>query len=231
MTLNNNTAYHVEELVIEVGRQCNMRCPHCLRGEPQNLAIDTSYIQKLLSSVSSISTLVLTGGEPFLYPSKIRFIVNEIIKRKISIDNFFIATNGTVKSFDVIDSLLKLYNICNETDLCGLKISTDSYHDAYKDIWKALYGLSFTYEGKDIPEEYLLSEGRADGVYDTQREPSDTLTELNDSNIAGMIYLAANGNILIGCDYSYINQEEHAIGNIRNSSFQDIIQKLSVLPA
>jgi len=43
----------LEYLVIEVTRRCNLRCDHCLRGDPQNLDLDVSLVSRLFDQVES----------------------------------------------------------------------------------------------------------------------------------------------------------------------------------
>lgn len=219
--------YSIDELVIEVGRNCNMECPHCLRGERQNLTIKNELICKLLDSVDCITTLTITGGEPFLYPAQLNFIANELEKRNISICNFFVATNGTIKSFPAVNALMRLYDMSDDKYCCELKISNDEYHSTDHPIWDVLSCLNFTHLGGNIDEEYLISEGRAADNYYTTREVPDYDAEIDGNHINGMIYLAANGNILTACDYSYENQEKHAVGNLNSMSFGDIVKKIA----
>lgn len=216
--------YSIDNLVFEIGRQCNMRCPHCLRGEPENIAIPDKYILDVLDNLEYITYLTITGGEPFLYPQKIKLIVDKIINDKIAIDSFFVATNGTVESPLAVMSLLRLYSICEEPEICSLKISADDYHSKEKNTWRILDGLSFAYKDEKTPEEkYLIAEGRAKDNYDCDRTACEENFEINNNHIDGLIYIAANGNILKGCDYSYKTQEKLAFGNLKNNSFDEIL--------
>lgn len=224
--------YNVQDLVFEVGRKCNLECPHCLRGCSQNVSIEDTYIIKVLENIKEIGTLTITGGEPFLYPKKIKFIVDEIIKRGISVSNFFVATNGLVKSMEVVFELLRLYEICDEKDMCGLKISMDEFHtDEFCDndeVWELLKVFSFTYVDTSLTEKGLLSEGRAEeNMYDTDRKPSEADFELLENDIYGMVYVNALGSILKGCDYSYNNQEYYSYGNLNDSYFTDIVEAMA----
>lgn len=220
--------YNIDQLIIEIGRKCNMCCPHCLRGDDENLTIRYRDITDVFNNIESIGSLTVTGGEPFLYPSRIEYIVDLIERYEIPVSSFFVATNGTVKSFNVVKQLLRLYETCEEKELCELKISNDSYHDKSKDIWCVLDGLAFARRSGDMKEEYLLSEGRAADNYDTERQVKDCgITVRNDGKtIDGMIYVAADGNILTECDYSYANQSAHSHGNLRQASFAEIMEKL-----
>ena len=54
----------VNQLVIEVGRKCNLRCEHCLRGEPEDTTIDVAMVKKFLKEFTYISVITFSGGEP-----------------------------------------------------------------------------------------------------------------------------------------------------------------------
>ena len=220
--------YCIDDLVIEVGRRCNMCCSHCFRGEAEDLTIDMSYIDEVLDSFDTIYNLTITGGEPFLYPNEIKYIVDEIEKRNICVYQFFVSTNGTVKSVSVLESLIRLYALCEEKDLCCLQISNDRYHGESSLIkWDVFDAFAFTTFSGDIDEQWLISEGRAAEFYDSTRTVYDYgLTNDCDNHLKGLLYLSANGNILTACDYSYENQNKHAVGNIKSNSFSEIIESL-----
>lgn len=224
--------YSINDLVIEVGRNCNLRCSHCLRGEPEDVTLDVSYIDALLQNVEIIESLTITGGEPFLYPAVIHHIVETIERLNISIGSFFVATNGLISSMSVITDLLTLYARCTDTDLCELRISMDRYHNTNNiAVWQVLDGLSFAYhETKTVSEENLIAEGRAALNYSSSRQAQEYMDEIvefeNYTHISGMIYLNALGDILISCDLSYDNQKNHSFGNISEESFDEIIAKI-----
>lgn len=220
--------YNVQDIVFEVGRKCNLRCPHCLRGCSQDIAIKDKYIDQVLSEVESIGTLTLTGGEPFLYPEKIKYIVDKIVERNIAVGNFFVATNGLVRSMDVVTSLLRLYEICDEKEICELKISADEFHGNYGDTWEVLNALGFSYIDDSLTEKNLLAEGYAvENGYDVTRKPEENDFELNEDNVSGMIYVSAIGNILKGCNFSYDSQSYYAYGNLDDSNFVSIIEGMA----
>ena len=65
-----------KRLILELTRQCNMRCAHCMRGEPEDKTIGTSILERLFREVRHIEHLGLTGGEPALVPEQIECIVH-----------------------------------------------------------------------------------------------------------------------------------------------------------
>ena len=62
-------AMHFGGIKIEVTRDCNLNCPHCMRYEPdetmdkyRGVVIKTEYIDKLLDQTEHIGSLSFTGG-------------------------------------------------------------------------------------------------------------------------------------------------------------------------
>lgn len=241
-TTNNNKEvthmkYSISELMIEVGRKCNMKCDHCLRGDAQDVEINTDYVDKLLENIRQIDSLTITGGEPFLYPDAVHRILTRIMDMNIPIGSFFIATNGTVLSMQIINDLMLLYAKCSDADMCELKISNDQFHRMYIDesdtlISDILEELVFTQKepGYDIEDDYLIAEGRAALNTCAERKPEDRINSItvseNETFINGMIYLNALGEILINCDLSYEDQKQRNFGSIANESFDNIVLRI-----
>ena len=72
-------------LMLEVTRKCNLKCEHCMRGEPQNIDMSDEILKEVFRQVTEMYHLSLTGGEPFLAPQVIESMVDIIIDRKIRI--------------------------------------------------------------------------------------------------------------------------------------------------
>ena len=83
-----------KRLILELTRQCNMRCAHCMRGEPEDKTIGASTLERLFRDVRHIEHLGLTGGEPALVPEQIAWIVHLAKRWGCTIGHFFCATNG-----------------------------------------------------------------------------------------------------------------------------------------
>lgn len=209
----------IERLSIEITRRCNMRCSHCLRGNVQNIDIKTEYIRNILRHTKRIAHLVITGGEPSMNVSAIKFILNQLNRRKISVDGFYIVTNGsqTSMSDDFIKICEKLYacqseESCPEELDCMLEMSNDRFHDcAYRnEVYEKLskypffsnrYSLSNT-EG--VP---LIRQGRSKEGF----EPVLNTIGLDDESVYGDVYLNAPGYLVGNCNLSYRNQQKHTI--------------------
>ena len=80
----------LENLVVEITRQCNLSCEHCLRGDSENLDIDLKYIETLFNKIDYISILTISGGEPSLKGKQISQIVELAKQYDVDIGNFYI---------------------------------------------------------------------------------------------------------------------------------------------
>ena len=83
---------HLAGLEIEITRDCNLNCPHCMRYEPnepmdayRGTVIAPEVIDALFDRYRHIELLLLTGGEPMLHPEIITYIVDKIIEKHTSI--------------------------------------------------------------------------------------------------------------------------------------------------
>ena len=219
----------LDNLVFEIGRGCNMKCAHCLRGEAQNVQMKYDCIDKVLENVESLNSLTLSGGEPMMYPETIEYIINKIIERKISVMSFFIATNGSIISEKVAMALVRLFAWCDEKELCELKISADKYHNNDYEVIEFWKMFSFTNVDTSLEDKYLLAEGRAFDIVGAHRKPSDDGITMEDEDTVseGFIYVNALGDILTGCNYSYESQQWKAHGNVYDSDFCDIVRNLA----
>lgn len=217
-----NSVIYCENLVLEVGRKCNLHCEHCLRGEAEDLMMPIETAKAILDSIYAIGCITFTGGEPALYGEEISVIIDYIIKRNIPLESFYVATNGTIFSEKLFMALVRLYDYCYEPEMCALDISDDHWHeDAYTNCGvSTLYSaLSFCGKRGDMVETTLISEGKAAGNGWGNRHMNTKLTFAYDYGSNGYlnvdsVYVNAKGDILPGCDYSYRTQETMDAYNI-----------------
>ena len=214
----------ISQLAIEVTRRCNIRCSHCLRGEQENKNISLSYISDLLDQVNSIGHIAFTGGEPSLNAIAISYTINECKKRNISINTFFITTNGINISDDFVDVCKNLYALCEDKKNCDVQISNDYYHSIehnYDDTkLKNLpfYSKRYKNDGDNLSNgDKLHKEGRSVKNYPNAkiRSGSATITSIKTFN-SNTMYLNVNGDIINGCDWSYTNQDSHKICDVKS---------------
>lgn len=237
--------YYIENLAIEVTRKCNMNCAHCLRGDAQNMNIDTDYIDALLVDVSGIGNVTFTGGEPSLNIQAIEYTLEKCKELDIPVCSFYIVTNGKENALPLALACLKWYAYCeDDEEMCGLAMSRDKFHDNVGVHNESiLRGLKFFREDKftDFNRVNIINEGRAaelSGYYKVLAEcrHEEFSYDWNGDTIyiETMVYLSANGEIRTDCDIAY-NNEDYTIGNVGKDSFNyimqmQIIEKDDVLP-
>lgn len=138
--------------MLEVTRKCNLRCEHCMRGEPQNVNMSDEILERVFNQVDQVYHLSLTGGEPFLVPDVLEKMVDIIIENKIHLCRCTTVDNGTIlnelgiRSIKALNRLgkyiyenvwsEKIRNDPNEKLPISISISNSIYHK--NDIQKAI---------------------------------------------------------------------------------------------
>lgn len=217
---------NIHSFVVETTRRCNMRCAHCLRGNPQNRSMPYEVLKNALRHVSYISSVTFTGGEPSL-PSGIRVMHDfmEIARNwDIRVGSFYIVTNGKVYRREFVDVVRSLYFFCDDNEISGVDFSDDSYHeDRHRGFYWELHELAeYELQGLNVGkkkhyEEGLIRQGRCEWGY-RDLEPARivyriTDPEADDSEIQieePAIYLNCKGNVILDCDWSYESQDDPA---------------------
>ena len=219
----------IQDLLVEVGRNCNMRCDHCLRGEPENLEIDFKDVKTLLDQVEFIGAITFTGGEPFLYPQKIIQVIDYIMEQEISCGGFYISTNGSVLNMTLMEKLCEFYLYIDpdEDFQCRIDVSRDLFHQEQTPKPKKLFSL-FTFagvRGETTNPDYMILEGRAaeNGIGGKGRALDYSMEFSLDSDCVEMVYLNALGQVLPDCDYSYDSQRNMEPMSIREHSLEEIV--------
>lgn len=231
----------LDNLIIEVTRRCNLTCAHCLRGAQQRINIKKEHIEQLLSNVCYIDNITFTGGEPTLYLKGIEDTLDVIEKNGITVNSFYIATNGCFSRkarTKLMELIIRMNDIAYNMDdipTITIELSNEMYHYeeiVSRDLDNLLYdNVSFLSILKCFGNKYhktsvsmelnnttyyrthsLINEGRtvklntkcekvsAKEVMDDPYE-----VEVNGSYIRVLeeTYLAANGNVVFGCNYSF----------------------------
>lgn len=211
----------IQNLAIEVTRKCNIQCSHCLRGNFQNKNIPLEFIDNLLDQVHAIGHFCPTGGEPSLNVPAIKYFIDGCKKRNITIESFYIATNGVNLTQEFVNICLELYDLVLFKFRSSVQISNDLYHNKkkmyndnllkdlpfyskrYADDWNDLGGGKKLHkEGKSVNDQSAKIMSAAKPV---------TSVEIFNNN---PIYLNVEGNIINGCDWSYSNQDSNMLCNV-----------------
>jgi organic radical activating enzyme len=209
----NNKKYAIDNLVIETTRRCNMTCDHCLRGEQQKIDLPIRYLEQILKNIDVINSVTFSGGEPSLVPNIIEEFINLITKYQITVNDFYIATNGKKITPEFVISLCKLYCICDSPEDCLVQISSDYYHQvehtATKGLLSALNFVFFRDRNRDPGEMTFINEGYYKEYFNNGRENNKEKYIIDNNFITeGNIYLNCKGNIIAGCDWSYESQDK-----------------------
>lgn len=158
----------------EVTRKCQLKCPHCCRGEAQDLDMSKEAVDAFLNQTAAIRILEFTGGEPTLNTEIMEYWISEMRRRNIPLGGIIVFTNGVefsekVKQFyknayEYIDYCRKNKQIFTETRTLArvrpilVQVSSDSFHgkdieknfDAYKELLSAWDGC-YTYHYAALP--------------------------------------------------------------------------------
>lgn len=221
------------DVVIESTRWCNMACPHCIRGDKERIRIKKNTIDEVFRKFDYINTLTLSGGEPALAIDLIEYALQSARHHNVTIDNFYITTNGTVTSRRFLNSLRAWYLYCDSNEVSGLRVSLDKYHDDIDCNAKYIFeefkeyelqyieeSIHLDFSGAPDNENYLISDGNAAWNYPASREIRHDIEgeEWEDETILrGNIYINVYGELISTCNISYQSQrerEEFKIGSV-----------------
>lgn len=198
-----------EQLVIELGRKCNMNCAHCLRGKAENAEISIDNIINAIKMFDYIGAITFTGGEPVLYQDKIIAVIEVILALDVRVGNFYIASNGTTPSQELMFALCRLYAHCEEKEFCSYEVSKDRWHD-FPELASWMSAFTFVGARGDISETHLLNEGRAyeNGLGNRHLNHSKEFYFEENYGQVELLYVNSFGELFADCDYSYDTQRE-----------------------
>lgn len=231
---------HLKHLLLEVTRKCNMACPHCMRGNAEDLSMDYAVIDRIFEDTRQIDRLVLTGGEPSLAPHVIQQILYRARVWKCSIHSFFCAVNAKTYSQPFVDTLCGLYDYCKHPEHCTLTVTTDPYHEqidpAVMERYRALPFYRPVFEhGGTLPYP-ILEEGRAkeNGIGQSEIPIKGSIYDADFTGFrfvcGDTVYVNAKGGVLLNADLSYQRQEEFCIGNLTEDSLPHILSTVLYMP-
>lgn len=214
-----NNKPDVSQLILEVGRKCNLCCEHCLRGEAEDTAMSYKDAIKTIDSFESIDSITFTGGEPTLYEDFICDVIDYIMNTRKSVNGFYIASNATIFAPKLMIKLCEFKDYVDDDFNCVFDISADQYHDYDSQVVRMLKNFTFVGSRDPIAEQHLILEGRAaDWACSTRMVDCKCKFTYDDPDepYIDMIYVNAKGNILPYCDYSYKTQDQQPQVNIND---------------
>jgi wyosine [tRNA(Phe)-imidazoG37] synthetase (radical SAM superfamily) len=209
----------ISNLIIEVTRQCNLNCSHCLRGEPRQQNLDLEKLATFLrvNRVKRIHEIAFTGGEPLLVPKILKNLL-KLIKEdlKIEIGSSFIATNGTVATDESIGFLLQLSAYCAGETWVAVSNGAEHEEALYeldleekflenKKILSCLKFIDYNMKHRVYNRNNLLNEGRCDyGRREVTPADFDIKEDFVDCD---ELYFNVEGDLFTACNLSYDSQD------------------------
>ncbi len=192
----------IGNLWLEVTRRCNMSCPHCCRGEAQDINMDCMALLGLLEQVSSVGMLGFTGGEPTLVPDKMLEILRMFKNLNTPVSTLEMVTNGKELTAHFIYAWAAWLDYCNYPDNAQVYISIDQFHEEI-DVrhYEDMLNCEVTLRGLD----QVFAEGRKQ--FDTTLPKIEIQQiKIENNSIIDPIYLNCIGDLLPGVDWSYNSQ-------------------------
>lgn len=237
------TKFYFDEIMFEITRKCNLKCAHCMRGDMQPVSMKKEVIDKMLNVSSGIQRIFLTGGEPFLEPDLIEYMVDRVIELDFDVKYMGVITNGIILN-DLGVRCVKALNrfaewSCKKNELeqaVAIAISNDDFHgndiDNALHFYKPYIGnqVELEIQEKTKPEQ-LQNAGRAK-VNKLAVNDKRTLQALKrrirideGNKIPCLLELTPDGKLVTFEFKEWKEQDANAIGNIMQESLIDMFER------
>ncbi len=116
---------HIQNLALELTRQCNLNCGHCSRGEAENHVMSDEIMEKLFDEITTVDCLQFIGGESSLVVDRINKLAEILTKNGTDVFSCLVFTNATNVSDEYIEALNKLKKVVKETNERKSKINVE----------------------------------------------------------------------------------------------------------
>ncbi len=124
-----NIINNLKILVIQVNRQCNLRCIFCCNDDGEkSISIPIEKVKELIKTFPKLEVLILTGGESFIYIDYV-FEITEFAKKLNKKINIQVNTTGIILTDKILERLKK------SVDVIHLSVNT-----LKPDIFKLIKG-------------------------------------------------------------------------------------------
>lgn len=230
---------HLENLYLEVTRNCTIECEHCFRGEREKVNMNPSTLSLIFKDIRRIDFLLLTGGEPLLAIQALEQLAELLKTKQVHVGKILLITNGTVLS----ERVLRVLHAFQDYSYLVLKVSMNVFHDlALQEcgllelrnrnlqvlFQEGFY--NFSEYGKDEHSPYgigLVQKGRAKTLTPERLEeinalvtqkfsilPYSSSEKLNpasrsDTAVSGVVSIDVYGN-LVGYELSFEEEDQYA---------------------
>ena len=126
--IDETTGVHVPNFIlIDPTSACNLRCTGCWAGGyAKHDTLEFELVDRIVHEAKELGIywIVMSGGEPFLWPHLIE------LARRHSDTAFMLYTNGTLIDDEMADKLLEVGNVSPAISLEGWRESTDARRGA-----------------------------------------------------------------------------------------------------
>ena len=232
-----------DTFAFEVTRRCNLKCGHCIRGDAQQLTLRKEYVDAVLNQTPMIVNVVLTGGEPFLEPELVEYIVDGIIKRKIYVGTFQSVTNGTVCSERIARAFVRMsqyiasWKTGKPSDNVHIPVSNTRWHLAQAPLCAPELTVDFYRracgEWVDVNLYYIDSEDKNNAYYYGGRaETLDSKFGVDDSYHRFGFYSVNHQGCelkVVACQAELLATGKFVMGGMRSFAQSDALPSYSVL--
>ena len=174
--------YKVLDLGIEVTRRCNKACPHCARGDAQDLTISEAMINRMIEAVDDVRMVRIGNGEALLELDRIEYLIRKINESSWNVIYIEVTTNGSILDRRIIDAFESFCGSGHGKRVAIIRISNDQFHNeaeferAYEyyssaakeanerlrqKVGKRIIHVHYTLESGSREIEHIWYEGRA----------------------------------------------------------------------
>lgn len=121
--------YKVLDLGIEVTRRCNKACPHCLRGNAQEVTISEKIIDRIIDGIDDVKSIRIGNGEALMEPERIEYLIRKINESGWNTAYVEITTNGSILDRRIIDAFELFCGASgHDTRVALIRVSNDQFH-------------------------------------------------------------------------------------------------------
>lgn len=230
------------EIFLELSRQCNMKCFHCLRGNAQKTLMPDHIIWRALYQFKP-DYLGIGGGEPIMNISLLKNLRHQLLQAQCYPDDMWIVTNGITLSKEELyaedEDTRKITNLLLDfpVETIYLAVSTDKFHEdlgrsdsdtptrrfnEIEELFECSDKVSVSSHGANTD---LLSMGRYSG--------GGLEEELNSE--VNTLYIDVNGYVWVSCNlsYNFMDNEDNrnsviCLGNILKHNAEYIFKQLEL---
>ena len=240
-------------LTVELTRKCNMKCPHCMRGDAQEKTMSTDTIDRLIEDVDKVAFLSVTGGEPLLEMDRLLYLIQSI-SNKWDIVALDIVTNGSILDERIIGAFETFCSVDPKRNVL-FSISKDEYHTAgahetamsfYKPLVQEANarlnpsdGNGITLDYHNVAERTLGYSGRAKAIIDKSKKKkklSKALSvdeigshrlKIKNNSVYCNVFITADGGITTPNGMEYSKEDANIFGYLSDDTLSSIIKRFN----